>query len=145
VFVNGASNLEYLRVALDTGSSNILLPGAYLVVKTSSVTTPPGTNVLLLPAPQDNVQNGAPDGVAIFDSATNVVLDALSYEGSIAAAVITGAPGTYNLVEGSPTTFQDNNATPGSLSRIPNGTDTGDAASDWAFTSGPTPGTANVP
>ena len=35
-------------------------------------------------------QNGAPDGVALVDTATDALLDALSYEGAITAAVIDG-------------------------------------------------------
>ena len=38
----------------------------------------------------DNVQNGAPDGMAIVDTSTGAVLDALSYGGDIRAAVIDG-------------------------------------------------------
>jgi hypothetical protein len=32
----------------------------------------------------------------------------------------------------------------GSLARLPNGSDTGDAATDWAFTTTVTPGRENV-
>jgi hypothetical protein len=68
----------------------------------------------------------------------------LSYEGEIHAAVIDGQ--TYDLVEGTPlaATVADSNTTDGSLSRIPDGQDTNDAASDWVFTSTKTPGAANV-
>jgi hypothetical protein len=49
-----------------------------------------------------------------------------------------------NFVEGTPTPAADPGAV-GSLVRIPNGSDTDDAATDWLFTTTPTPGTANVP
>ena len=38
----------------------------------------------------------------------------------------------------------DSNIAVGSLSRIPNGSDTDDASADWAFTTTPTPGAARV-
>jgi hypothetical protein len=121
VLVNGGDGLEYGRAAL-TGS---LAAGAYLAVSIEA-------------------QNGAPDGVALIDTASGALLDALSYEGEITAAMIDGV--TYNLVEGTPlpATVADSNTTDGSLSRLPDGSDTNDAATDWAFTATKTPGAANV-
>jgi hypothetical protein len=121
VLVDGADSEEYNRQAL-TGT---LDPGSYLVV--------PG-----------DAQNGAPDGIALIDTDDGALLDALSYEGGITAAVISGQ--TYSLVEGTmlPETVADSNATAGSLSRIPDGADTNDAASDWVFTTTLTRGAANV-
>ena len=121
VFVDGADSAEYDREAL-TGT---LDPGAHLVVSADA-------------------QNGAPDGLALIDTDDGALLDALSYEGGITAAVISGT--TYNLVEGTrlPTTIADSNAVAGSLSRIPDGTDTNDAAADWVFTTTLTRGAANV-
>jgi len=121
VLVNGGDSQEYTRVAL-TGS---LAAGAYLAVSVEA-------------------QNGAPDGVALIDTATGTLLDALSYEGEIRSAQIGGQ--TYDLVEGTPlaATVADSNTVAGSLSRIPDGRDTNDAASDWAFTTTATPGAANV-
>ena len=121
VFVDGADSAEYDREAL-TGT---LDPGAHLVVAADA-------------------QNGAPDGLALIDTDDGALLDALSYEGGITAAVISGT--TYNLVEGTmlPETVADSNAVAGSLSRIPDGTDTNDAAADWVFTTTLTRGAANV-
>ena len=121
VLVNGGDGAEYDRVAL-TGS---LAAGAYLLV----------------PA---EMQNGAPDGVALIDTATKALLDALSYEGEISAATIDGQ--VYDLVEGTPlpATVADSNSVDGSLSRLPDGADTNDAATDWAFTTTKTPGAANA-
>lgn len=119
VLVNGGDGTEYRRLAL-TGT---LAPGAYLVWETDA-------------------QNGAPDGVALIDTATGALLDALSYEGEIRSATIDGR--TYDLVEGTPTPAADSNTVDGSLARIPDGKDTNDAASDWAFTTQKTPGAANV-
>jgi Lamin Tail Domain len=120
VYVDGADSVEYDREAL-TGS---LAPGAYLVVA-------------------GDAQNGAPDGLALVNT-DGALLDALSYEGSITAAVISGR--TYSLVEGTmlPETVADSNTAAGSLSRIPDGADTNNAAPDWVFTTTLTRGAANV-
>ena len=119
VAVNGGDSAEYAREQL-TGT---LAAGAYVAVAIE-------------------LQNGAPDGLALLDGAT--LLDALSYEGAITSATIGGQ--TYNLVEGTvlPTTVEDSNAVAGSLIRHPNGKDTNDAAADWAFTTTLTRGAANV-
>ncbi|MDQ3777318.1 MAG: hypothetical protein M3310_00385, partial [Actinomycetota bacterium] len=119
VAVNGGDNAEYARVQL-TGS---LAAGAHLAVAIE-------------------LQNGAPDGIALLDGQT--LLDGLSYEGAITAATIGGQ--TYNLVEGTalPTSVEDSNSVAGSLIRNPDGKDTNDAASDFAFTTTVTRGAANV-
>lgn len=121
VLVNGGDGQEYDRADL-TGS---LAAGALLSIAIEA-------------------QNGAPDGVALINTASGALLDALSYEGEITAAVIGSQ--TYNLVEGAAlaATVADSNTVDGSLSRIPNGQDTNNAASDWAFTQTKTPGAANV-
>ena len=105
VLVNGGDGTEYARVAL-TGS---LAAGAYLQVDIEA-------------------QNGAPDGVALVDTASKALLDALSYEGDITAATIDGQ--TYNLVEGTAlaATVVDSNTVDGSLSRIPDKQDTNNAS-----------------
>jgi hypothetical protein len=121
VLVNGGDGQEYGRVAL-TGS---LAGGAYLALDVEA-------------------QNGAPDGVALVDTASGTLLDALSYEGEIHAAVIDGQ--TYDLVEGTALaeSVADSNTVAGSLARIPDGSDSNDAATDWAFTTTLTKGAANV-
>ena len=121
VLVNGGDSTEYRRLEL-TGT---LAPGAYFVWDTDA-------------------QNGVPDGVALVDTGTGALLDALSYEGPITAAVIDGM--TFSLVEGTllPVEVADSNTVEGSLSRIPDGHDTNDAASDWKFTTTATRGAANV-
>jgi hypothetical protein len=119
VAVNGGDSTEYDRVAL-TGT---LAAGGHLAIAIE-------------------LQNGAPDGLALIDGST--LLDALSYEGAINAATIGGQ--TYNLVEGTvlPAPVEDSNTVAGSLIRNPDGKDTNDAAADWAFTTTTTRGTANV-
>jgi hypothetical protein len=119
VAVNGGDSAEYDRVQL-TGT---LVAGGHLDVAIE-------------------LQNGAPDGLALLEEAT--LLDALSYEGAITAATIGGQ--TYNLVEGTvlPASVEDSNTVAGSLIRNPDGKDTNDAAADWAFTTTITRGAANV-
>ncbi len=121
VAVNGGDNGEYARRTL-TGT---LAAGAYLVVDVE-------------------LQNGPPDGLALIDTASATLLDALSYEGAITTASIDGA--TYTLVEGTalPETVADSNTVEGTLIRNPDGADTNDAATDWAFTTTTTRGTPNV-
>lgn len=121
VLVNGGDGAEYGRKAL-TGT---LAAGAHLQIDVDP-------------------QNGEPDGLALLDTAAGTLLDALSYEGAIAAATIAGA--TFDLVEGTmlPADVADSNTVDGTLARIPDGQDGNDAATDWAFTTTPTPGGANV-
>jgi hypothetical protein len=140
VFVNGSTSTEYRRVPL----SGRLGPSRRLVVATSSVPVDSSARVVLLPLARDNVQNGSPDGVVLVDTASGVVLDALSYEGSIDNATIDGVPGTFSMVEGHPVTEADDGVMAGSLCRLPDRTDSGDDDADWT-TCTPTPGTENMP
>lgn len=144
IFVNGLSSLEYSRVELSEAGST-LPAGGYLVVGTADVVAslPAGTLSVTFPSSSNNVQNGAPDGIALFDTGTLTLVDALSYEGSITNAQFDGVAGTFNLVEGTAATAQDSNTNAGSLVRFPDGTDTDDADADWEFVDTPTPGSAN--
>lgn len=145
VLVNGANNSEYARFALASAGS--LPAGAYLVIGGASIIVPPGVSKLTPAgwASSSNIQNGSPDGIAIVNTDTSTVLDALSYAGSITMAQITGFPGTVSLVEGTalPSSVIDSNTAPASLCRIPNGVDTNDAASDWVVCSNPSAGSTN--
>jgi len=121
VLVNGGDGTEYARKAL-TGT---LAAGARTTVEVDP-------------------QNGAPDGVALVDTGKSTLLDALSYEGAITGATIGGT--TFSLVEGTmlPIDVADSNTVEGTLARIPDGADADNAVADWAFTTTPTPGAANV-
>jgi hypothetical protein len=121
VLVNGGDSSEYRRLAL----SGTLAPGDHLVWDTDP-------------------QNGPADGVALVDTSAGVLLDAVSYEGPIVVALIGGS--TFSLVEGTllPVDVADSNTVEGSLSRIPNGGDTDDAAADWRFTTTATRGGENL-
>jgi len=146
VLVNGNNSTTYLTY--DLSPAGTLANGQYLVVGSSTVTPAMGALKLDFANAQDNIQNGAPDGVALVNKTTGQLVDALSYEGSITAATVTGVAGMVSLVEGTaldPATKLDSNTVDGSLSRLPNGTDTDNANSDWVFSSTPTPGAPNVP
>lgn len=146
VLVNGNGGITYDHI--DLGPAGTLQPGQYLVWGASSVVAALPAGVLTLDGGSGGnlIQNGSPDGVLLWDAARGKLLDALSYEGFITTA--TGLPltGTVSLVEGTvlPSSVQDVNTAPGSLCRMPNGSDTNDAATDWTFCATPTPGAANL-
>ena len=80
--------------------------------------------------------------MALINGST--LVDAISYEGSITAASITGV-GTVSLVEGTAlaASVEDSNTAAKSLARYPNGTDTENASTDWTLRSVVTPGAAS--
>jgi len=137
VLVNGSDSNEASRYSL----SGTLAAGDYLLLAGTGVTVPSGVTAISLL--DNSVQNGAPDGVVLFDTTNFEIMDAISYEGSITTATIIGDPGYYDLVEGTATSAEDNNDTVTSIIRWPNGLDTDNAADDWTETTTPTPGAAN--
>jgi hypothetical protein len=145
VFVNGANDLTDLSFAL--GPAGTLAAGQYLVLGTTVVKPPAGVPKLNFAKTQDNIQNGAPDGVALIDTKTAKLIDALSYEGAMPMADVTGLSGPVSLVEGTalPTSVADSNVGTLSLIRFPDGADTNSAAVDWKVSSTPTPGAKNLP
>ena len=144
VFVNGATSAEYTAVYL--GYYDTLPPHTYLLIGGAGVDVPTGTYKIDPGWTSDHIQNGSPDGIAIIDDVTRTVLDALSYEGSITAASIIGFPNTVSLVEGTalPATIEDSNTMAQTMCRIPDGTDTNNAATDWTLCSVRTKAAANV-
>jgi hypothetical protein len=145
--VNGSNSVEYARYSL--ASMGTIQPGQYGVIGAQAVVNATGANVLKLDLGTGGqlIQNGAPDAVALIDATHVRLIDALSYEGEITAATIPGFPAPLDLVEGNalPAGTADSTTIDGSLSRLPNGQDTNDAATDWNFTATRTPGTANMP
>jgi hypothetical protein len=141
VLVNGSTNAQYARVPL----SGMLAPGAYAVVANTGVMVPSG--VLRFTLADNTIQNGAPDGVALINTMTMSVVDALSYEGAITVASIPGVTGMPSLVEGTalPASVADSNTVNASLARLPNGVDSNNAADDWSLSMTPTPGAPNLP
>lgn len=141
--INGSNNTEYDAYPLSLAGAT-LAPGQYLVIASPTVTVAPGALVILSNFASNFIQNGAPDGIALVNVTTGTLVDALSYEGSMTAAVLTGLPGTFNLVEGTAFAGADSNTVDMALVRLPNGTDTNDASVDWVLTSTLTPGSSNL-
>lgn len=131
VLVNGATNTVYQTI--DLSSSGQLAIGQYLVIAGQSVIVQNSAKRIDPLWSQDQLQNGAPDGLAIIDDVTHTVIDALSYEGMITAATISGFNAPVSLVEGTalPATVTDSNTATMSLCRFPSGTDSNNAATDW--------------
>lgn len=149
ILVNGGASppTDYARILLDPAGT--ITAGGYLVITTAMVTVPAPAVRYIPPTAQwpatNAVQNGGPDGMLLVNLSTSTIIDRLSYEGSITNASISGF-GTITLVEGTMTTATDiDGAAARSIARFPNGTDTDNAAADWADSTTPTPGAANVP
>ncbi len=128
------------RVALNSGGTTMLPAGAYLVIRNATVTVPGGT--LTIDVSGDFLQNG-PDGIALINTTTNTLVDALHYGGGagITMGTIAGFAATVSLVEG--TAFATDDTNTGSLGRFPNGADTNMASVDWSLRTTPTPGATN--
>jgi hypothetical protein len=142
MLVNGNGNAVYADI--DLSSQDVLPAHGYLVVAGPNVT--PAAGALKLDpgwTGTDKIQNGPPDGVALVDTAAQTVIDALSYDGSITAAVLPNFPAPVSLVEGTAATASDSNTTDGSLCREPNGNDTDNANADWKFCATKSAGAAN--
>ncbi|MCB9353510.1 MAG: lamin tail domain-containing protein [Lewinellaceae bacterium] len=126
--VNGSSGAVYATVDLPDVN---LAPGDYFVI-CGNGSTVPNCDFNFTGALADRIQNGAPDAMRLLLN-NSIIVDALSYEGSVSGAV-----------EGSGTGLTDNNTTAGvGLSRIPDGNDSDQNNSDFKL-SCITPGTANV-
>jgi hypothetical protein len=145
VLVNGSTGAPYDTI--DLSSAESLAPGGYLVIAGPNVDVASGAKLLDPVWSQDQIQNGAPDGVALIDTVTLTVLDALSYEGSVTAAMIPEFSTPPSLVEGEalPAATADSSTVDTTLCRNPNGSDTDQAAADWVICASPTPGAPNAP
>ena len=114
--------------------SQILSPGAFFVICSGSGLVP-NCN-MTRPAVSNLIQNGSPDAVALRDSSTGLLIDAVSYEGNCLTPYIEG--------NGVPLAQSDTGNTPYiSISRFPDGMDTNDDSTDF-HRSCSTPGVANV-
>lgn len=132
LLVNGSNNQIYETLGL----SGMLPSGGYLVATSGTVSVAPGAMQVAFSQGAPFVQNGDPDAVGLRKKSAGVLVDALSYGGSVST-------GGMNFVEGTATNAKDSNSAVGSLSRLPNGNDTDNAMSDWQFTGTPTPGAPN--
>ena len=142
VLINGSGATSIYGTYPLTGS---LAGHAYLMLASAAVVVPVGTTVIVLAAVQNGgtVATDPGDAIALIDTATGAVIDALSYESAITAAVTMGGPAVA-LVAGRRTLAADSNTAVGSLARMPNGNDSADDQTDWVFTSTVTPGAANL-
>jgi hypothetical protein len=143
ILVNGSNNTSYATV--DLSSASVLPAHGYLVVAGPNVTPASGALKLDPGWTQDEVQNGAPDGMALVDTAGLTVIDALSYEGAMTMANLPNFSGPVSLVEGTAlaATVADSTSADGSLCRKPDGVDTDNANADWQFCATKSPGAAN--
>jgi imidazolonepropionase-like amidohydrolase len=142
ILINGSGATSIYGTYPLTGS---LAGHAYLLLAQPVVTGPAGTRVIPLTGALQNGGTAAADpgdAIALIETATGTVIDALSYESAITTAVVAGGT-PVSLVAGSRTLAADSNTLPGSLCRAPNGSDTGNDLTDWAFVATPTPGAAN--
>ncbi len=127
--VNGSNGSIYDTIAL--GGLGSIDAGQYLVIGSTLITSglPSGTLSIDFGSASNNVQNGAPDAMRLLAGST--LIDAVSYEGVVGGSSEGGSAGT------------DSNSGDGSLQRQPNGADTDNNSSDFAFVGTPTPGAAN--
>jgi hypothetical protein len=142
-FVNGSGNTVYLTIPL--APAGIIGPGQYLVICSNSVTPAPGALIIRFATASNNIQNGAPDGIALVNTATNSLVDSLSYEGAMTAVTLPGV-GLVTLVHGTaiPAATADSNTIVESLCRVSNGHASGNDLDDWHLLATPTPGAANA-
>lgn len=127
-FVNGANDSIYRTVELPAVE---LAPGGHYVVCGDPAAVP-GCD--LDAGPDSNlIQNGAPDAVAVLNG--GAIADTVSYEGDVPG--YTEGPGgaPADTAAGPPAPAQ-------SISRVPDGCDSGDNAADFQLATS-TPGTSN--
>jgi hypothetical protein len=128
--VNGSTNAAYATYTLSTAGVT-LTAGSYLVVANQAVYDAlPGT-VLKILLPTNGLQNGNPDGVRIVKASDGTFIDGLAYEGDMAGTGEGTSPAEWDIGEGS-------------MSRCPNGSDSGDNAVDFIFDTVPSVGAANA-
>jgi hypothetical protein len=130
--VNGGNGATLGSVLLNAGT---WVAGGYLVVASANVVVPPSALSFTFAGNQDQLQNGAPDAVVLVELASNAIIDAVTYEGADVVWDDAGTLRPLNLFQ--EPSVADNNATVGSLCRLP------DATGPQAFCTTLTPGTAN--
>ncbi|HEX5062799.1 MAG TPA: lamin tail domain-containing protein, partial [Kofleriaceae bacterium] len=147
VLINGANNQAYPTATstIDLSPAGSIPALGYLVIAGANIAVQPPALKLDPGWTTDQVQNGSPDGIALVNTATNTLIDALSYEGSITMAEVPGIANPVSLVEGTvlSNAIVDTNTVVGALCRSPNGKDTDNANADWKLCTTLTPGAAN--
>jgi hypothetical protein len=145
VFFNGAvlPGQEYARV--DLSSCGTLAAGGFLVVSGPALTVAPEAARVAPPGWEspNRIQNGPSDAVCIWDAISGRIVDAVSYNGVLHRAVLSGEPAELDVTEGSGGAPPDSGSAPGSLGRVPDGSDTESNALDFRFSPAPTPGAMN--
>lgn len=126
---NGNGNTVYDSIPLPT---YLLNPSSYFVI-CGSAGVVPNCN-MVLPTLSNIIQNGAPDAIALWDTLSSTVIDAVSYEGSCPVPYVEGI--------GVPSAQSDSTLDYTSIGRYPDGTDTDDNSVDFYLQCN-TPGTAN--
>jgi hypothetical protein len=134
---------EYARI--DLSSLGSIEQGSYLVVAGPLVQVPPPA---VKYTPQgweltNRIQNGPSDAVMLWDTIGRKVIDTVSYAGALHRAVIEGETMELDATEGNTGAPADSNSVTGSLSRSPNGQDTGQNSVDFRFVPALTPGGPN--
>ncbi|NTX06286.1 amidohydrolase family protein [Myxococcus sp. CA040A] len=154
VFVNGSPAVPASYEKIDLASVVSLAPGEYLVVGPAGIVDPlagqAGIKTLLS---TKAIQNGgttnspSADAVALFDSATESILDSLAYEGPVNQGTIAGVTNKrFDFTEGPRSTaaLADIDTTEGTLARGGDSSDTNDNLDDFRFTTTLTPGRQNI-
>lgn len=132
ILINGNNNTPYDTIALPSFNLN---PGDFYVICGNGGFVP--NCDLVLPVYANIIQNGSPDAIAIVENGTGTIIDALSYEGSVAPPYVEGT--------GAPLAQSDTLVTTPLLGmgRFPDGMDTNDNSVDF-HNACSTPGGANV-
>lgn len=130
VLVNGAGGTSQTYLTISSPSWPALEPGGYFVICGNTAATPDCDH---LATPATNlIQNGVPDAIALVNTQSDEVLDAVSYGGSI-----------LGYTEGTGTTAVDANSMDDrSLNRWPDGADSNDNNADFRVGCS-TPGATN--
>ncbi len=141
-FINGSNNLDYAQIDLTTIGT--LLAGQYLVIGSANMIDNVANGALTLEFdnPENQIQNGNPDGLVLFNNNTNSVIDSLSYGGDIPTATLTDINMVVNVTENSGS-VADSGLIDGSIARVPNGLDRNLNDQDFTFTAVATPGAYN--
>ncbi|WNG33510.1 DUF4215 domain-containing protein [Archangium violaceum] len=152
VFVNGSGFAEYHRAELaplgELGAGEYLVVGSAKLI--AKVPASPTVKTLAIKsssgAETDIIQNGSPDAVAIYNKATDSIVDSLAYEGDMKDCTIKETTTKFNLMEGTTlTTKLEDSSSAGSLSRTPNAQDSDSNVDDFKLTAAPTPGAPTAP
>jgi Lamin Tail Domain len=141
ILINGSSTpaTEYDAYPLN----GALAAGQYLVVGQAAATAAAGSSSVTVSMPSArSIQNGDPDGIALYDSVSGTLVSSLAYGGAIMTASVRGH--TFSLVNGGATSVRDSSTAARTLCRLPDARWSDNDAVDWTTCATPTPGAPNV-